>query len=76
MEWLESLCTRFLLRILFPRGIVYHPGQIEVLERCSKSRAPFLFLPVHKSPLGYFSFAPQIFASRNFEGAKMAVGKI
>ena len=36
---------------MFPHGILYHPGQIQVLERCSKSKAPFLFLPVHKSPL-------------------------
>ena len=36
---------------MFPFGILYHPGQIQVLERCSKSKAPFLFLPVHKSPL-------------------------
>ena len=36
---------------LFPRGIFYHPGQLRVLERCSMSRDPFLFLPPKKSPL-------------------------
>ncbi len=40
--------THFVLKILFPRGILYHPGQLEVLERCAKSQVPFLFLPAHK----------------------------
>ena len=52
--WFQSLKSwllRKLLSYMFPHGILYHPGQIQVLERCSKSKAPFLFLPVHKSPL-------------------------
>ena len=36
---------------LFPQGIFYHPGQLEVLERCAVSQTPFLFLPVHKSQI-------------------------
>ena len=53
-SWFQSLKSwllRKLLSYMFPHGILYHPGQIQVLERCSKSKAPFLFLPVHKSPL-------------------------
>ena len=53
-SWFQSLKSwllRKLLNYMFPHGILYHPGQIQVLERCSKSKAPFLFLPVHKSSL-------------------------
>ena len=40
-----------ILRWVCPRGILYHPGQLEVLERCAVSQTPFLFLPVHKSQI-------------------------
>ena len=50
IERLKSWCSRILLKFIFPGGILYHPGQIRVLERCAISKAPFLFLPVHKSP--------------------------
>ena len=48
---MKSWVIRKILKFLFPSGILYHPGQIQTLQRCSKSRSPFLFLPVHKSPL-------------------------
>lgn len=37
--------------LLFPSGVFCHPGQLEVLERCAKSKAPFLFVTTHKSQL-------------------------
>ena len=44
------ILDKILFRI-FPRGIFYHPGQLQVLERCSMSRDPFLFLPLKKNHL-------------------------
>ena len=53
-SWIYRIVQWFRRRILywlFPRGILYHPGQVEVLERCAVSQTPFLFLPVHKSEI-------------------------
>ena len=53
-SWTYRIVQWFRRRILywlFPRGILYHPGQLEVLERCAVSQTPFLFLPVHKSEI-------------------------
>ena len=51
-SWISKLKDwfyRLIFRRLFPRGIFYHPGQIRILDRCSISRAPFLFLPPRQS---------------------------
>lgn len=53
-SWTYRIAQWFRRRILcwlFPQGILYHPGQLEVLERCAVSQTPFLFLPVHRSAL-------------------------
>lgn len=54
-----------ILRLLFPRGIFYHPGQLEVLERCSLSKIPFLFLPVHKSDIDEAVFQVALSMTKN-----------
>ena len=49
MSRLKDWFYKLILQRLFPRGIFYHPGQIRILDRCSISRSPFLFLPPRQS---------------------------
>ena len=53
-SWLSKIklwLQKKVLQRLFPRGIFFHPGQLLLLERCSISRSPFLFLPPRQSLL-------------------------
>jgi len=43
--------TEWLLGLLYPRGIVYHPGQLEVIARAMVSEDPMVFVPVETSSL-------------------------
>ena len=57
----ENLSGKFLARVLkyfgckilsllYPGGVVYHSGQLDVLARCRRSGSPFLFVNFGKSP--------------------------
>ena len=67
-SWTYRIAQWFRRRILswlFPQGILYHPGQLEVLERCAVSQTPFLFLPVHKSPIDFLLVKQALSKTKN-----------
>ncbi len=51
MTRLTNWLRRWILNGMFPKGILYHSGQLEVLETCSLQGHPFIFLPVNRSPM-------------------------
>ena len=48
---IRQLITNWLMRRVFPLGIIYHPGQIAVIKRSLLSETPLVFLPLSQSSM-------------------------
>ena len=48
---IRQLIINWLIRRVFPLGIIYHPGQVAVMKRSLLSETPFVFLSLSQSSM-------------------------
>merc|ERR1719414_393265 len=51
MSKVGRVVVEWILRKIFPYGIIFHPGQIAVIKRALVSENPLVFLPVKQSAM-------------------------